>query len=282
MTRAPLARQLAHDRLLPAVGAAILLLFIALAALAPVLTPYSVTDMAEPLLPPTVGHPLGTDDMGHDLWTEWLHGARFSLALGFLSAAVVCALGLLLGVLSGYSVRARAAIMRLAAVFMCVPRFPLIILAASFVKPGFTTLLLFFSLLGWPSVTRIVCSAILAERDKEHVLAAQARGVPERRLLFRHLAPAALPVLAPRLVAEIQHVVVAESGLSYLGLGDAANRSWGMTLAHATGYPALLLTDTWQWWALPPGMAITLLCLSLALVGLRLDSAANPVLRARS
>ena len=77
----------------------------------------------------------------------------------------------------------------------------------------------------------------------------------------------------------MQHVIMAESGLSFLGLGDPTAKSWGMTLAHASRYPALLLGDTWRWWVLPPGLAITLVSLALVQMGLGLDRLANPRLR---
>ena len=100
-----------------------------------------------------------------------------------------------------------------------------------------------------------------------------------RRIFARHLLPAALPVAFVRLVAEMQHAIVAEAGLSFLGLGDPTARSWGMTLSHARRYPALFVSDVWTWWVLPSGLAITLTCLALALIGIGLETLSNPRLR---
>jgi peptide/nickel transport system permease protein len=188
-------------------------------------------------------------------------------------------IGLLVGGVAGYYQRVGFWLMRLVDVLLCIPRFPLIVLMAAFTRPGLTTLLVFFILFGWPSVARIIYARIRAEKQSEYIAAVQAVGVRDRRLLFRHLLPAAMPVAFARLVAEMQHVIMAEAGLSFLGLGDPTMRSWGMTLSHASRYPALLLTDVWQWWVLPPGLAITAVCVSLVFVGLALDSLANPQLQ---
>ncbi len=229
--------------------------------------------------PPSPGHILGTNDMGYDLWAEWLQSARFSLALGACAALISSAVGLLVGAIAGYKEQVGFVLMRLVDVFLAVPRFPLIVLMAAFAKPGFWTLLVFFCLFGWPPVARIIYARIRSEKTREYIVAAIAVGVNEPRILLRHLLPSTLPLALVRLVAEMQHVIMAESGLSFLGLGDPTMRSWGMTLSHAFRYPALLLTDIWQWWVLPPGLAITLVCLALVFLGLALDPLANPRLR---
>jgi peptide/nickel transport system permease protein len=258
------------------VGLAILGTMTLMAVLAPWLSPHEAGAMFAPLQPPSRQHPFGTNDMGYDLWCEWLQGARFSLALGALAALGSTALGTVLGALAGYCRRAGPLIMRLVDVFLAVPRFPLIVLMAAFVRPGFGSLLLFFALFGWPTVARIVCARMLGEKGQEYAVAAEALGASSTRIFARHLLPAAVPLAFVRLVAEMQHVIIAESGLSFLGLGDPTARTWGMTLSHATRYPALFITDVWTWWVLPPGLAITLACLALALIGIGLESLTNP------
>lgn len=260
-------------------GLAILGVLIAAALLAPWLSPYEARESFAPMLPPSRAHLLGTNDMGYDLWTELLQGARFSLSLGACAALASSALGLIVGVVAGYRERIGFALMRVVDVFLAVPRFPLIIFMAAFTQPGFATLFLFFTLFGWPPVARIIYARIRSERTREYITAAVAAGVGERRIVLRHLLPSALPLALTRLVAEMQHVIMAESGLSFLGLGDPTMRSWGMTLSHAFRYPALLLTDIWLWWVMPPGLAITTVCLALVLVGLALDPLANPRLQ---
>lgn len=258
------------------VGLVILGTLVLTAVLVPWLSPRETGAMFAPLEPPSRRHPLGTNDLGYDLWREWLEGARFSLGLGGLAALAATLVGTVLGTLAGYCRRAGPLIMRLVDVFLAVPRFPLIVLLAAFVRPGFGSLLLFFTLFGWPPVARIICARMLAEKGQEYIVAVKALGAGSGRILTRHLLPAALPIAFVRLVAEMQHVIVAEAGLSFLGLGDPTAHTWGMTLSRASRYPALFISDVWTWWVLPPGLAITLSCLSLALIGIGLESLTNP------
>jgi peptide/nickel transport system permease protein len=267
-----------QDRL-ACVGLLILELFVGAGLLAPWLSPHDPRQMFDPMLPPSAGHLLGTNDLGYDLLAELLQGARYSLALATSAALASTLIGASLGVVAGYYRRAGFLLMRLVDVFLSVPRFPLIVLMAAFARPGFLTLLLFFVLFGWPSVARIVRARSLTESQQEYVLAARAIGAPGRRIVLRHLLPASLPIAFVRLTAEMQHVIMAEAGLSFMGLGDPTTRSWGMTLSHASRYSALLITDVWQWWVLPSGLAITLVCLALAFLGLGLERVANPRLR---
>ncbi|HOQ98665.1 MAG TPA: ABC transporter permease [Anaerolineae bacterium] len=268
-----------EDRL-ARIGLLLLALFVGAAVLAPWLSPHDPHRMFDGMLPPSRDHLLGTNDLGYDLFAELLQGARYSLALAASAAVVSTLIGAVLGVVAGYYRGAGFVLMRLVDVFLAVPRFPLIVLIAAFARPGFLTLFLFFVLFGWPSVARIVRARILTERQQEYVLAAHAIGAPGRRIMLRHLLPASLPVAFVRFVAEMQHVIMAEAGLSFMGLGNPTTRSWGMTLSYASRYPALLITDVWQWWVLPPGLAITLICLALAFLGLGLERVSNPRLRA--
>ncbi len=218
--------------------------------------------------------------MGYDLLNELLWGARYSLALAVAASLVSTLFGTLVGVVAGYRQRVGFVMLRVVDVILAVPRFPLIVLLAAFARPGFATLLTFFCLFGWPSATRIVHAHILKEQQREYIQAAHAIGATGRRVVLRHLLPSCVPIAFARFVAEAQHVIVAEASLSFLGLGDPTARSWGLTLYHASRYPALLMTDAWQWWAVPPGVAITLVCLALALVGVGLEAVGNPQLAA--
>ena len=264
-----------RDRL-ARIGLLLLLVFAAAAAAGPWLWPHDAWQMFDAMLPPSAEHPLGTNDLGYDLLAELLQGARYSLALATLAALVSTLIGTGLGVAAGYYRNVGFLLMRVIDVFLSVPRFPLIVLMAAFARPGFLSLSVFFVLVGWPSVARMTRARILTERQQEYIVAAHATGVPGRRIVGRHLLPAVLPVAFARFIAEMQHIIIAEAGLSFMGLGDPTTRSWGMTLSHASRYPALLISNVWEWWALPPGLAITLFCLALAFLGLGLERAANP------
>ena len=147
-------------------------------------------------------------------------------------------------------------------------------------RPGAGTLLLFFTLFGWPRAARLVRAQVLSERSKGYVEAAQLIGARDRRIVFRHLLPSTVPIALPRFIAEFQHVIVAESGLSFLGLGNPLVKSWGLMLSFASRYPTIYITDLWVRWALPPGLCITLVVLALALISFALETWANPRLRA--
>lgn len=265
---------LAHP--LALVGLILLTTLVAMAAAAPLLTPYALEDSFAPMLTPSSEHILGTNDLGYDLWTELLHGARTSLTLSLSAATLACGLGLLVGGLTNASPAAGTVIMRLIDIMLAVPRFPLIILMAAFIRPDSRSLALFFVLFGWPSVARIVSATLRTESQADHVLAARALGASRGRILIRHLLPSAIPVTMTRWVAEVQHIIMAEAGLSFLGLGDPTLRTWGMTLSHARRYAALWISDVWQWWVLPPGIAIAAVCLSLVMIGLGLDQITSP------
>ena len=224
-------------------GAVILIIMGLLALLAPWLSPYNPIDSFTPLQPPSLAHPLGTNDLGYDLWTELLQGARFSLSLGLCSALTATTIGLVVGTVAGCTTRIGFLLMRLIDVLLSVPRFPLVILVAAFTRPGFGALWLFFSFFGWAPVARVIASRLRSERNAEYVAAAYAIGARPSHILWRHLFPTGIPLAFVRLVGEMQHVIMAESGLSFLGLGDPTMRSWGMTLSHAFSYRALLLTD---------------------------------------
>jgi len=258
------------------VGLTGLVFFGVLAAFAPWLAPCDPDEMYTPMQPPSPLHLLGTNDVGQDIFGEVLYGARFSLSVGFLSAIISTAIGLWLGSIAGYYDRLGFLIMRVVDIFLAIPRFPLIILMAAFLRPGFQSLVLFFVLFGWPRATRLVRSQILNERNKEYVEAARMLGASSLRILGLHLLPSSIPVALARFIMEFQHVILAESGLSFLGLGDPSIKSWGTTLHYAFEYPAIFITDAWVWWILPPGACVTLAVLTLTILGFSLEEWIDP------
>lgn len=252
-----------------------------LALVGPLLAPYDPYQTFAPMLEPNRSHPLGTNDVGHDLWTELLYGARFSLSIALFSSVLSTGVGAVLGLMAGYYEGVGHAVMRLVDIFLAIPRFPLIILMAAFLQPGAGALILFFTFFGWPRATRIVRSHVLGERDKGYVEAAILVGVRNPRILFRHIWPGTLPIALVRFILAFQHVILAESSLSFLGLGDPTVKSWGNMLHYAFSYPTIFITDVWVRWMLPPGACITLVVIALTLVGFTLETWANPTLRGR-
>jgi ABC-type dipeptide/oligopeptide/nickel transport system permease subunit len=270
-----------HNRTLGLIGWSVLAVFALTALFAPWIASHDPAALATPMLPPSLIHPLGTNDIGQDILSELLHGARFSLLVGALAAGTSTAVGIALGVVAGYYDRVGFALMRIVDVFLAVPRFPLIVFLAAFLKPGFWTLVLFFLLFGWPKTTRLVRAQVLSERHHGYVEAAVAVGVGDLRILTRHLLPGTLSIGLVRFIVEFQHVILAESGLSFLGLGDPTVKSWGTILHYAFQYPTIFISDIWMWWAAPPGICITLVALALTFVGFSLEAWANPQLNGR-
>jgi len=269
------------NRWLGVIGWGLLALFGLAAFLAPWISPHDPKAMDAPMLGPSLSHPLGTNDIGQDVLSELLYGARFSLLVGCLAAGLSTLIGVILGVLAGYYDRIGFAVMRVVDVFLAVPRFPLIVFLAAFLKPGFWTLVLFFTLFGWTKTTRLVRSQVLSQRHDGYVEAAVAVGADDVRILLRHLLPGTLSVAVVRFIVEFQHVILAESGLSFLGLGDPTVKSWGSMLRYAFEYPTIFISDIWVRWAAPPGLCITLVVLGLTFVGFSLESYTNPRLSGR-
>lgn len=269
------------SRLMGLAGWALLGLFALAAILAPWISPHDPRALAAPMLPASPSHPLGTNDIGQDVLSELLYGSRFSLSLSLVAAALSTVAGVVLGVVSGYYERVGFAVMRVVDVFLAVPRFPLIVFLAAFLHPGFWTLVLFFAMFGWTKTTRVVRSHILSERRRGYVEAAVATGANDARILMKHLVPGTLSIALVRFIVEFQHVILAESGLSFLGLGDPTVKSWGTMLRYAFEYPTIFISDIWVRWAAPPGFCITLVVLALTLIGFSLETWTNPRLNGR-
>lgn len=259
------------------IGAAVLLVLVLLAVAAPLVSgqdPYAV-DLRSYRKPPGAGHLLGTDSSGRDVFARLLFGARISLSVGVVAVSVYTALGLLVGSLAGYyGGWLDNLLMRLADVVMSFPSLVLIITVASVVGPSIYNVMLVIGLLGWPPIARIVRGMFLSLRKREFVLAAQASGVGNTRLIWRHLVP---NVLAPVIVAAtygMASAILTEAGLSFLGLGvQPPEASWGNMLNAAQSI-SILETMPWLW--VPPGLMIAMTVLSLNFLGDGLRDALDP------
>lgn len=261
------------------VGVSILALFALVAILAPHVAPFDPWERGTPMLPPSGKHLLGTNDIGQDLFSELLYGARTSLFIAFFASVASTAIGVSLGLLSGYYSRLGFVAMRVVDVFLLVPRFPLIILIATLLTPSVWNLILIFVIFGWPRTTRIIRSEVLSQRNREYVDGVRMLGAWDPYVIRRYVFPQVLPLALVQFVLEASHVILAESGLSFLGLGDPAAKSWGTMLHYAFEYPAIFVSDVWVRWMLPPGACITLAVLALVFLGHAWEEWANPRLR---
>ncbi len=264
------------------VGGALVALFIVAAVLAPWLAPFDPraipTGLASASLrPPGPLYPLGTDALGRDLLSRVLYGGRVSLMVGVGVELVTALIGTLIGLVAGYyGGWLDGLLMRVTDTVMAFPSLILAIgLIAVFEKPGLDKVFLVLVLLGWTTIARVVRGEVLSLKTREYVQAARALGVPHTVILVRHLLP---NCLAPLLVAATIGVggnMVAEAGLSFLGLGaQAPTISWGAMLAEGQTFLASA-----PWVAVFPGLALMLAVLGINLLGDGLRDLLDPRFR---
>jgi ABC-type dipeptide/oligopeptide/nickel transport system permease subunit len=258
-------------------GAGMLLAVLAAALLAPVLAPHSpLAIVAEPARLPGPAHRLGTNTLGQDLLSQWLYGARASLAIGFLAAALSTVLSATLGVASAAWRKGGGGLLALIDLFLAVPAVPMLVLFVVFLGPGFWPLVAVLALVGWAPFARIVRAQTLVALKRDHVEAARALGAPGPRLFRRGILPEIAPILFTKFLLTVRWAVLLEATLGLLGLGDPARVTWGLMLHQAFAYPLLFVTDAWIWWAVPPAIAIAFTSIGLAAVGQDLDIWLNP------
>ena len=265
-------RRRGTSRALTIVGAVILAVFGLLAVFGSAIAPYEARERAgRPFLEPSRDHLLGTDDVGHDILSELIGGARVSLLIGLAAAFIAIIAGGLLGVVSGYRRGAvDAAVMRTVDFALVVPTIPLLIVLASYLERGMRTQILVVAILLWAEPARIVRSQVLSLRERTHVLAARTYGARGPYLVRRHVLPAVAPLLIAQFVRIVSIAILFEVALSFVGLGDPVRRSWGSMIQFATDRGAFL-TGAWKWWIVPPGLCVALVVCSFAFVGLGLE-----------
>lgn len=259
-------------------GAGLLIVLGLVAIFAAVLAPHDPRAFAaEPLLPPSWGHPMGTNSSGQDLFSQLVYGARDVLVVAPLAALFSVGLGASIGTLSALmGGRVDAVITRVVDAALALPKLPLLILLAVAAGPSTISLVVSVALLAWPMTARYVRAQALSLRQREHVLAARSFGAAPLYLARRHLLPALAPILVSGFVSIGSLAVLLEAGLAFLGLGDPHRSSWGLTMNDALQYDDLFFGRSWLWWLLPPGAATTLAILGFTLFGVGLEPRLNP------
>lgn len=255
-------------------GLVLLVLVVALAALAPVLFPFSPWDMrGAPFAPPgEEGFLLGSDSLGRDVAAGIAYGASVSLLVGAASTVAALALGVAIGALAGSAGGwVDDAAMRFTELFQTVPGFVLAVVLVAIFTPSLGSIVFAIAVVSWPPVARVVRAEFLSLRRREFVQAAEVLGRPRLSIVLRDILPNAMGpvvVLASLMVAS---AVLLESSLSFLGLGDPNRMSWGFMI----GQGRSVIRLAW-WMSVFPGLALFLTVLALNLVGEGLTDALNP------
>lgn len=262
------------------VGLAILAVFVAVAVAAPLVAPYEAgARTGAPYMPPGADHWLGTDDVGRDLFTSLVFGARTSLIIAGGVAVLATAVGGAVGAIAGASRGWMGPVlMRLVDVVIALPLLPLVVVVAAFAGREVFIQVLMLAAVLWARPARIVRAQTLSAVSRGHVEAAEGMGASRLRTLVRHVSYYVAPLLVPLFIRAGMIAILLETSLAFLGLGDPQSNSWGTTLFWANTRSAVL-TDAWLWWVVPPGAAIAAVVTALGLVGMRLEEQLNPNLR---
>jgi peptide/nickel transport system permease protein len=270
-------RAFSRNRLAIIGGVVVAILAVA-AILAPFVSPSDPNrpDVKRILEPPSKRHLLGTDQLGRDVLSRMLYGARVSLAVGFVSVGIAAAIGIMLGAAAGYhGGMIDASIMRLVDLMLVFPRFFLLLAVLAFLRPSIWTIMAVIGLTGWMGVARLVRAEFLALKEREFVLWSQSIGASAFRIIWRHILPNAMAPVLVAMTLGIPAAILTESGLSFLGLGvQPPHATWGNILNEGKD------TIELAWWlSVYPGVAILVTVLSYNLLGEGIRDALDPRLR---
>ena len=259
------------------VGGTLLFLLACLAIFAPALSPYDpVESSGIGGQPPSGAHVLGTDDVGHDIFTQLAYGSRISLVVGVTSASIAIVIGLIVAMAAGYLRGATDnALMRLVDLVLAFPFLPLVLVLSTFLGRGLETTVLVIASVLWAHPARVLRSQVLKLRELAHVESARAMGGSHVHVLRCHILPRLAPLAIAQFVQAANAAVLIEASLAFLGLGDPNEVSWGTMLFFANSHSAFL-TNAWVWWALPPGLALTAAIVGIAFVGFAVEVWADP------
>jgi peptide/nickel transport system permease protein len=243
-------------------------LFIAVAA--PWLAPWDPSErVAAPFTRPCAEHPLGTNDIGQDILSEIIYGARVSLTVGLLAALVATLGGTLIGIACGYlRGGVDTVFMNIANTLMCLPGLPMTMVFVAYLGGGIKNIILIICLTGWTGTARVVRARVMSLREEPYILLAPMIGANPWRIIRVHLLPNVARIALTRFSMSVGSAIMMESSLSFLGMGVVGQKSWGSILQFAFSRGGLI--RNYVWWYAPP-----ILCISLSMLGFMLLSYVN-------
>ncbi len=261
------------------VGGAVVLLLAVAAVAAPLLAPYdpAAYDVKRILLPPSGAHPLGTDQIGRDVLSRMMYGARVSLAVGFVAVGIATLIGMVVGVVAGYYGGTTDMLIMLGGVdvMLTFPRFFLLLTVIALLQPSIFVIMAVIGVTGWMGVARLVRAEVLSLKERDFVVSARALGAGDVSLMFQHILPNALVPVLVSAVLGVAGAVLTEAALSFLGLGvQPPTPTWGNILTEGKANIEI------AWWlSVFPGLAILVTVLAYNLFGEGLRDALDPRLR---
>lgn len=266
------------------VGLAILAGFVVVAVLAPLIAPYGPFEVAygegrrvARLAAPSLENWFGTTNQGMDVFSQLVWGTRVALLVGLISAIGSVVIGTLIGLFSGYyGGRIDDVLMRITDVAFGVPFLPFAMVVISIAKPSLPLVILLVMFFLWRTTARVIRAQVLTLKERPFVWAARAAGASNLAILFRHIAPNALPLSFLYVAIGVQSAVMLEAALSFLGFGDPQVQSWGIMLNAA--FKAGAMRSAW-WWVLPPGLALSAFVMAIFVVTRAYEEILNPRLR---
>jgi peptide/nickel transport system permease protein len=265
-------------------GLGLLAVIVLLAVLAPVITDQEGLDVTKAtggrMEPPSAEYPLGTDRSGRSVLLLTLWGSRMSLTVGFVATLLSIAIGTIIGISAAHYGRwVSATLMRFTDFFLVLPSLVLAIALSTVLDRGIGTIILAIGLTSWPSAARLVRAQTLTIEARPYIERSRALGGGHLHVIGKHVLPAVLPLVFVNTTLAVGSAIVAESTLSFLGLGDPdpMRPSWG-TMLRSAWLDSAVIAGAW-WYLLPPGIAIGIVVLAFTMCGRALESVLNPRLR---
>ncbi len=267
------------------VGLAILVAAVAMALAAPLLADESGlqainTTQNPAFASPSEFAPLGTDSLGRDTLTQFVWGARTSLLVGLAATILAVLIGSIVGISAGFfGGWIEGLLMRFTEWFLVIPFLPLAIVLAAILGPSVQNIILVIGITSWPFPARLIRAQVLTLKQRDYVDRSRALGASNWHLMTRHILPAVSPLILATATLTVPIVILSEATLSFLGLGDPLNPSWGKLLDDAFETGAVTAE---AWWTFgPPGLGIMLVALAFTLCGTALEEILDPRLRER-
>lgn len=277
-------RRFAADKLAVG-GLVVLVLFALLALFAPLLASRSGLSVIDSLANPVWAHPsgkylLGTDHLGRSVWAQFVWGSRVSLLVGLAATVLTIVIGAFVGVFAGYAGGwVDAVLMRLTDWFLVIPFLPLAIVLAAVLDRSVWTIIFVIGVTSWPGAARLVRSQVMSVKQRLYVDRARALGAGRWHIIGRHVMPNVAGLIFANVTLSVPISILTETTLSFLGLGDPRQASWGKTIEEA--FAAGAITRNAWWYYLPAGLGIAAVVLAFTLFGRALEEILDPRLKDR-